>query len=192
MSEAILYTGQHDFDSTALRWLVAEKEAPVLVRWLGPHTTHLVEPPYLIDRELQLTDHWTIVQYLQERYPGEQLMPVDPQVRGMIRQMCVFLRDGDTTEEELCEILPRRGAYILGDAFTLADVYAGAFLTARAPTKVKTKEYLLRLLRRPTWKEAHDERTPQRYLVRSAEEALQGEEVPQPRGLLEGLLQDAG
>lgn len=155
MSDAILYTGQDDFDSIVLRWLVIEKEAPVVVQRLGPGNVSVVTPPYMVDQDLQLFDHWVILQYLQERYPGEQLMPIDPQVRGQIRQICSLLRDGEVAEEELAQIITKqRRLFLLGDTFTLADIYAGSFLTINQPRLVATDKYLKRLRKRPGLKEA--------------------------------------
>lgn len=150
MSEATLYTGYSDYDSIVLRWLVKEKEAPLTVKRLGTHTLHMIEPPYLVDRELQLFDHWTIVQYMQERYPGEQLMPVDPQVRAQIRQMCVLLREGEGIDyrAEIAELLDTRYPFLLGDMFTMADVYAGARLVYEKPNSMLLIAYKQRMLGR--------------------------------------------
>lgn len=125
MSEATLYAGETDYDSIVLRWLVIEKEAPIAVKRLGSHNVHQVEPPYLIDHNLQLFDHWVILEYLQERYPMNVFMPVDPAVRAQIRQICSMIRAMEVSQDELNIMLGHHKNFLLGDTFTLADIYAG-------------------------------------------------------------------
>jgi len=157
--DATLYTDAYSFDGMVLHWIILEKECPVVTKTLTSSPRNTVKLPYFQDRNFALFDHSVVLQYLQERYPGEELLPSDPQLRGQIRQICMFLRDADSTEgivNDLDEML-RGNEYLVGHAFSLADVYAGTWLQknrglpAALPTRVDN--YWKKLATRPAYKE---------------------------------------
>ena len=158
--DATLYTDEDSFDSVVLRWIALEKECPIVIRTIPVSTRNTVKLPYFQDRELALFDHNVVLQYLQERYPGEDLLPSDPQLRGQIRQICTLIREtenGHSIASDLDSML-RGNEYLVGRDFSLADVYAGAWLRTNSalpkalPTRVYN--YWTRLAARPAYKEA--------------------------------------
>jgi len=157
--DATLYTDEDSFDSVVLRWIVIEKECPVVVRTLVASARNTVRLPYFQDRSLALFDHNVVLQYLQERYPGEELLPSDPQLRGQIRQICTLIReteDGHSIVSDLDSML-RGNEYLVGREFSLADVYAGAWLqTSDLPEALPTRvdNYWKKLAARPAYREA--------------------------------------
>jgi len=114
-------------DSLLMHWLVLEKECPLDVEY---RLDTLVRPPYYIDGEVLIYDKATLVQFLQERYPGEQLMPPDPVSRAQIRQVCTLLSEPDVDIfSEVEEILNTGSEYLAGREFTLLDIYVGVWLS---------------------------------------------------------------
>ena len=158
--DATLYTNEGSFDSVVLRWIALEKECPIVIKTLVSSPRNTVRLPYFQDRGLALFDHNVVLQYLQERYPGEELLPSDPQLRGQIRQICTLIREtenGDSIVADLDSML-RGNEYLVGRDFSLADVYAGAWLQVNSalpealPTRVDN--YWKKLAARPAYREA--------------------------------------
>jgi glutathione S-transferase len=115
-------------DSLLIHWLVLEKECPVDVVTLG--TSPLAAPPYYQAGDILIYDPVTLVQFLQERYPGEQLLPSDPVSRAQIRQACTLVSEPDVDIfSEVEEILDTGSDYLAGREFTLLDVYVGVWLS---------------------------------------------------------------
>ena len=157
--DATLYTDEYSFDGIVLSWIIREKECPVDVTILPTSPRNTVKLPYFQDRGFALFDHTVVLQYLQERYPGEELLPSDPQLRGQIRQICMFIRDTEDVEsivEDLDEML-QGNEYLVGHAFSLADVYAGTWLQMNSdlPTALPARvdNYWKKLVARPAYKE---------------------------------------
>lgn len=158
--DATLYTDEDSFDSMVLRWIVLEKECPLVIKTITASVRNTVKLPYFQDRGFALFDHHVVLQYLQERYPGEELLPADPQLRGQIRQICTLIREtenGDSIVDDLNSML-KPNEYLVGPNFSLADIYAGAWLqTSRALPKalpIRVDNYRKRLALRPAYKEA--------------------------------------
>jgi glutathione S-transferase len=142
--------------------MALEKECHLTHRVVEPYEVTMSPLPCLQDRELNLVAHDPLVQYLQERYPGEQLLPADPKVRAQIRQICSLIRDDEEDFiDSLSLILGPRLGYIAGEEFTLADVYAGVRIHRMAdryydlPENVQ--DYYQRLAGRKAFKEATDD-----------------------------------
>ena len=156
--DATLYTDEDSFDSVVLRWIALEKECPVVIRTLTASPRNTVRLPYFQDRSLALFDHNVVLQYLQERYPGEELLPSDPQLRGQIRQICTLIRETDEDVTGDLNSMLRENEYLAGPEFTLADVYAGAWLqtssTLPKALPIRVDNYRKRLATRPAYKEA--------------------------------------
>lgn len=156
--DATLYTDEDSFDSVVLRWIVLEKECPIVVRTLIASARNTVRLPYFQDRSLALFDHNVVLQYLQERYPGEELLPSDPQLRGQIRQICTLIRETEDSIVSDLDSMLRENEYLAGPEFTLADVYAGAWLqtTCDLPKAlpIRVDNYRTRLAARPAYREA--------------------------------------
>lgn len=157
--ETTLVSSPDSYDSFVLRWMCYEKEAVVQHKLLRQVNSAL-PLPYLLDQDLQLFDHNVVVQYLQERYPGEPLLPQDPRVRAQIRQICVLLREakGDIVPD--LTYMLGRSTYLIGE-FSMADIYAGADLRQRwqdgelqLPASVAV--YWERLRARPAFKKANN------------------------------------
>jgi len=156
--DATLYTDEDSFDGLVLRWLAIEKECPIAIEILPPWNRSVIKLPYFQDRDIALFDHHVVVQYLQERYPGEELLPSDPQLRGQIRQICVLIREADKDIVDDLNDMLEGNQYLVGHEFSLADVYAGAWLkklsALRAALPVRVHNYLERLEIRPAYREA--------------------------------------
>ena len=106
-----------------------EKQCPIDYRTVYSFEVSLDRLPNFQDRDLYLVAHESMVQYLQERYPGEPLLPSDPKIRAQIRQICTMVRSGDRNLiADLEKLLGRGGPYLTGDEFTLADIYIGVRL----------------------------------------------------------------
>jgi glutathione S-transferase len=151
-----LFSEPEGFDSLVLRWMALEKECPIEFEITHGFLDPLVPVPNMQDRGLFLVEHEAIVQYLQERYPGETLLPGDPKIRAQLRQICSFVRAGvEDLESQMNTILPASG-YLTGDQFTLADIYIGARLHERRNKGLtkKVDNYYLRLAGREAFKEA--------------------------------------
>jgi len=117
----------HGLDSLLIHWLVLEKECPLKVSYEELST---VKPPYYQAGDVLIYDAATLVQFLQERYPGEQLLPADPVSRAQIRQACTLVSEPDIdliTEVEA--ILDTGSEFMAGREFTLLDIYIGTWLS---------------------------------------------------------------
>ena len=126
--EPTLYSDQ-SFDSLVIRWMVLEKDCRVEFRIVDPWEVSTIPLPSLRDRDLHVVAHWPMVQYLQERYPGEPLLPVDPKIRAQIRQICWLVRRAKNSfVQDAEDMMGHDNTFVAGDEFTLADVYAGARL----------------------------------------------------------------
>lgn len=117
----------YSLDSLLIHWLVLEKECPLKVLY---ETDTLVKPPYYEAGDVLIYDAATLVQFLQERYPGEQLLPPDPVSRAQIRQACTLTSEPDIDLfKEVNEILSTGSLYMAGREFTLLDIYIGTWLS---------------------------------------------------------------
>ena len=136
--------------STLIHWLVLEKECPLdLVT--KPLEPVMVRAPYYEDGDVLIYDHQTLVQFLQERYPGEQLLPVDPISRAQIRQACMLILDPDTIDlmTEVEALFDTGSKYAAGEQFTLLDIYVGSFLNdAYTPDNSSVRSYWERISER--------------------------------------------
>lgn len=127
--EPTLFTDRFSFDSIVLRWMAIEKECHITHRVIESYEISMIATPYMQDRDLNLVEHEPLVQYLQERYPGDPLLPADPKIRAQIRQICTLIRRGlKDFVGQLDEMLSHDNPFLTGDQFTLADIYAGARL----------------------------------------------------------------
>ena len=147
-----------DFDSFLIRWLAVDKEVPIRTKYVPRQGIKPAEPPYYIDADALISDHYTLVQFLQERFPGEQLLPADPVVRAQMRQVCRDIRDGE--HEEMLfqfEVALLTGTpYLGGRELSMVDIYAGAWMKHNGIETVTSKEvlnYYRRLERRPGFSE---------------------------------------
>ena len=117
----------YSLDSLLIHWLVLEKECPLKVEY---KVDTLVKPPYYEDGDVLIYDAATLVQFLQERYPGEQLLPSDPVSRAQIRQACTLISEPEVDIfSEVEEILDTGSEYLAGRQFTLLDIYIGVWLS---------------------------------------------------------------
>ena len=144
----------HTSDSFLLHWLVLEKECPLEIELdagLRP-----VRAPYYHDSEVVIADHATLIQFLQERYPGIQLLPTDPVPRAQIRQACQMVRDREKgLKRQILDVLAAGGPWMLGREFTLLDVYVGSWLMDRdVPKSGLLHDYYKRLLGREAFRTA--------------------------------------
>lgn len=157
--EPTLFSSRYSFDSLVIRWMAIEKECQLIHRIVESYEVTMDALPCLQDRDLHLVSHEPMVQYLQERYPGEPLLPADPKIRAQIRQICWLIRD-DTEDfvGDLSLILGPREGYLAGSEFTLADVYAGVRLHGMNEEHFDLPEnvqyYYTRLAGREAFKEA--------------------------------------
>ncbi len=120
----------HTLESLLIHWLVLEKDCPLDVVNPAPLAELMVTCPYYQDGEIVIYDHATLVQFLQERYPGEQLLPADPITRAQIRQACAIVSTAESDLiDEVNEILSSGCSYMAGDEFTLLDIYIGTWLS---------------------------------------------------------------
>ena len=115
-------------DSLLIHWLVIEKECPLDV--VQQEFADPVKAPYYLDGDVLIYDRATLVQFLQERYPGEQLLPADPVSRAQIRQACSLLGEPDVDLiSEIEAILDTGSEFMTGREFTLLDIYIGTWLS---------------------------------------------------------------
>jgi len=120
----------HSQESLLIHWLVLEKDCPLDIVSPVPVAERMVRAPYYEDGDVLIYDHTTLVQFLQERYPGEQLLPSDPIVRAQIRQACTLVQEPDVDLiEEIEEILSSGTEFIAGKCFTILDIYIGTWLS---------------------------------------------------------------
>jgi len=142
----------NSLDSFLIHWLVLEKECPLAVQY---SLLSEVKAPYYQAGDVLIYDAVTLVQFLQERYPGEQLLPADPVSRAQIRQACALINEPDVDMiAELEEILGTGSNYIAGREFTLLDIYIGTWLSEYVLTNIVTASvgsYWRRISSRPAF-----------------------------------------
>ena len=142
-------------DSFFFRWLLAEKEAPVKFE-RADFLWNFAPVPYYREQDVVIHDHHALLQFLQERYPHQTLLPADPLVRAQVRQVCEFFREEETNMlPDIVAVLKQKTTYLMGDELSLVDLYAGAWLrdaTMVVPSFVEY--YLVRLRRRLAYKKA--------------------------------------
>lgn len=115
-------------ESLLIHWLVLEKECPLDVVRQVPLDE--LKAPYYIAGDVLIYDHTTLVAFLHERYPGEQLMPPDPVSRAQIRQACTLIDDPSVdTFSEIEKVMDTGSPYLAGREFTMLDIYAGVWLS---------------------------------------------------------------
>ena len=120
----------YGLESLLIHWLVLEKECPLEVVLDSSMSVGQTRPPYYSYGEVLIYDLPTLVQFLQERYPGEQLLPADPTVRAQIRQACTLVGEPDIDLiNEIEAILDTKTDYMAGREFTLFDIYIGTWLS---------------------------------------------------------------
>jgi RNA polymerase-associated protein len=99
--------------------------------------------PVFVERDLLLYEANIINEYIEERYPHPQLMPLDPQSRARARQLLLTMeqelyshihaleRNPKSAEDARAQVRDRlvelsglfnKQKYMLGDAFSMADV----------------------------------------------------------------------
>ena len=116
-------------ESLLVHWLVLEKECPIEIITPPPVAERMIRAPYYEEGEVLLYDHATLIQFLQERYPGEQLLPADPIVRAQIRQACTLIGEPDIDLiSEINLVLDENTDFMAGDSFTLLDIYIGTWM----------------------------------------------------------------
>lgn len=148
----------HTRDSLLLHWLALEKECPLDIvpeHYVTPVSGQL-PPPYYADGEVYVYDHYTLVQFLQERYPGITLMPSDPSMRAVVRQACRTVREEGNVHDELHAVLGAQ-PYVGGDQFSIVDVYVGAWLSdyvLEHEVSKRVSDYWKLISNRPAYKEA--------------------------------------
>jgi len=137
-------------ESFRMHWLVLEKECPLEVTF-DPYSKYTA--PFYQDGDILIYDHSTLVQFLQERYPGEQLMPADPVSRAQIRQVCAMIDESDIDIfSEAEEILNTGSEYLAGREFTLLDIYVGAWLSENYTLdNSSVRSYWRRISSRPAY-----------------------------------------
>lgn len=148
-----------DYTPTSLlvHWLVLEKECPLDVVLESPIRGEIqVKAPYYEDGDILIYDLPTLVQFLQERYPGEQLLPPDPVSRAQIRQACTLISEPDVDIfSEVEEILDTGSKYLAGREFTLLDIYTGVWLSENyTPDNSSVRSYWERISTRSAYMEA--------------------------------------
>jgi len=144
-------------DSLLIHWLVLEKECPLDVVMQDPFPTEeVIRAPYYQDGDILIYDHATLVQFLQERFPGETLLPSDPASRAQIRQACTLIGDPETSIfSEIEEILDTGSEYLAGRKFTLLDIFAGVWLSEHYTLdNSSVRSYWRRISNRPAFVEA--------------------------------------
>jgi len=99
----MLFSGNRDLASHAVRLVLAEKAVGVDILMVDDHNDLLtsddfleVNPkgtlPTLVDRDLILTEPAVIMEYLDERFPHPPLLPVYPVARAKSRAAIVQLK----------------------------------------------------------------------------------------------------
>lgn len=169
-SNLTVYTDHKSAVGHALRMLIAEKDCPCqveIIRGSLPHPlteiNHQAVLPFLVDKMLALKDIDTIIKYLEERFPCSELMPADPKIRAQIREMSTELRSHyDLSDDKtlfavntLAEILTywQPGWWLLGEEFTLVDIFAAPLLHRAGATShsQKLRQYMDQLFARPSF-----------------------------------------
>ena len=146
----------HSPESLLIHWFVLEKQCPLDVEL--QERTDLVRAPYYIDGDVLIYDLPTLIQFLQERYPGEQLLPADPVSRAQIRQACTLISEPDVdTLAEIEEILDHDVEFITGRKFTLLDIFVTVWLSEHYTLDSSSvRSYWERLSHRETFRKAAD------------------------------------
>ena len=142
-------------ESLLMHWLVLEKECPLDVLFPPPFGIP-VKAPYYVDGDVLIYDHATLVQFLQERYPGEQLLPADPVSRAQIRQACTLMSEPDIDVFKEVEAVMDTGTpYMAGREFSLLDIYVGTWLSAHyTPDSSSVASYWKRISSRAAFRKA--------------------------------------
>jgi len=146
-------------DSFLIHWLVLEKECPLTVEF---DMFSEMKAPFYQDGDILIYDPATLVQFLQERYPGEQLLPADPVSRAQIRQACTLTGEPDIDlVTEIEAILDTGSEYMAGRTFTLLDIYIGTWLSeyVQSNSVCSTSvlhHYWKRISNRPAFRKAAD------------------------------------
>ena len=144
-------------DSLLIHWLVLEKECPLDTEMQDPFPLEdVIKAPYYRDGDILIYDHATLVQFLQERYPGEQLLPSDPVSRAQIRQACTILNEPDVDVfKEVESVMDAGTPYMAGRDFTLLDIYVGAWMSEHyTPDCSSVASYWKRISNRPAFLKA--------------------------------------
>lgn len=126
--EPTIYLAPDDRNSDIIKWMLDAKEAPVRMKYVPRQGINLGTPPFFYDGEALVYEFWTLVEFLQERYPGEQLMPYDPIVRAQIRQACREVYESVDLWPDLETILSTGTPYLAGKEYSLVDLFAGAWM----------------------------------------------------------------
>lgn len=171
----ILYSGPFDPYSHRCRIVIAEKKMTAEIREVDlarkPEELALYNPynrvPVLVDREVRLYESTVINEYLDDRFPHPQLMPVDivrrAKTRLLLYQMdrelfphldTLMNRKSKRDRREsagrrivenltrLAEVMPKTNKYILSNDFTLLDA-------SLAPLLWRLEHYGVRMPRAP-------------------------------------------
>lgn len=152
--ESIIYVAPDDMDSALIRWLLFEKEAPIKVTYVPKQGPYLFgkPPPFYLDGDVIIYEHYALVQFLQERFPSEQLMPLDPIPKAQMRQVCREIREADAIDilPQIESVLRSGHPYMTGSKFTIVDLYAGARLEySDLEAYPEAQKFLSRLYTRP-------------------------------------------
>jgi glutathione S-transferase len=143
-------------ESLLIHWLVLEKECPLDVKYQEYADT--VKAPYYVDGDILIYDLQTLIQFLQERYPGELLLPGNPISRAQIRQACTLIGEPDVdvfAEVKAC--LDTGSKYLAGNEFSLLDIYVGVWLNENyTPDNSSVRSYWERISNRPAFRIAED------------------------------------
>ena len=151
-----ILVADYSWDSFLIHWLILEKECPLDVVY--PHQRYdvpLFKGPYYHAGDILIYDHAALVQFLQERYPGEQLLPADPVSRAQVRQACAIVSDPEVDlAAEVAEIVSTGSTYMTGRDFTLLDIYVGTRLSTLQEIPPAIADYWKRIISRPAYKVA--------------------------------------
>lgn len=152
--EPIVYLAPDQPESFLIRWLLVEKEAPVKAKYVPLQGINFAEPPFYHDGDVLIHEFYALIEFLQERYPGEQLMPSDPVTRGQMRQACYYIWEAASLPE-LNSIL-ESSPYLTGRHFTIVDLFAGTlikFADLRGREFKGIREFIERVRHRPGYDE---------------------------------------
>lgn len=126
--EPTIYLAPSEPTSDIVAWLLEKKEAPVRTVYVPMQGIKEATPPYYTDGYVLIREFWSLIEFLQERYPGEQLMPIDPVVRAQMRQACRDIFESVDLWPDLEEILATGTPYLAGKEFTIVDLFAGVWM----------------------------------------------------------------
>lgn len=137
-------------NSLLIHWLALEKDCPLKIE---RRRVTLVSPPYYQAGSILIYDFVTLIQFLQERFPGEQLLPSDPVSRAQIRQACTIVNEPKVDLfREIETILDTGSQYLAGRVFTLLDIYMGVWLNENYTLdNSSVRSYWERLSNRPAF-----------------------------------------